>query len=680
LLLVNYLTFEGFKGISTFSSSHDAAQRVQRDALNMLYRNNSGSLLVNLCVSLALVFGFVDNPEKFSKYIWLAGMSLVFIMRYLDMRHWQLNLQDHKYEPAKPMRRFAIGRYFTAAGLSLYSVWFFHSMDVIELASTVVIMSALAGGASTTLAANKWLAMSYAGILLLPLSVISLLGDEQYQNTLGLLGLVFTFVMYSSAKRACQFTTESILVKNQHADLLIQMAEKNQEVLEANTNLESKVKQRAKKIFELSNIDPLTKLFNRKAFLKNLHGLLHEAEEKQQDLALLFIDLDGFKGVNDVHGHAIGDKVLIAISQRLIGQAHNHASLCRWGGDEFLIALENRTAVEAREFSTSLIKFLSQPIRLEEKLLNLGATIGIAMYPEHSANEIELIELADTAMYAQKQSKKSDVSVFNSTMRDALNREAKLKEGLREALTHEQFYLVYQPVVDSRNLQVNFCEALLRWELDGELISPAEFIPIAEQNGLMYEMGSWVLRQACLEASQWEFDDKVSLSVNVSVLQLVYSDIVAVVKSALEQSGLAAHNLHLEITESIFAEDLKRVIKQVKTLQLLGVKVSVDDFGTGFSSLSLLQRLSADVVKVDRSFVASLNKGGKAIIQATQYIAKELGYSIVVEGVETEQQARVLMAMGVNSLQGFFFAKPMRKTELASWHKQHLKGRMDTLN
>ncbi|WP_293746974.1 EAL domain-containing protein [uncultured Paraglaciecola sp.] len=644
-------------------------QRSQRDALNLLYGNNSGSLVVTLSICLALVFGFSDNPNQTLKIYWFIFMCALFAWRFWDMRHWQKSLNGHKYDAARPMLRFTITRYLTAIALSAYSVMFFDSMDVIELACTIVIMSSMAGGAATVLAADKGLSLSYAFILLTPISVLCLISDVDYQIIFGVLGLIFVAVMFSSAKRSSEFTAESILIKNQHADLLEQMKLKNLEVSEVNANLEAKVKKRTEQILELSSIDPLTKLFNRNAFSENLKLLIDSSKLRDTKLAVLFIDLDGFKSINDSHGHAIGDKVLVETAKRLSSQAEKQHCLCRWGGDEFLIALQDSEVESAREFAKQLIMVLSQPIEIEHHMLTVGATIGIAMYPEHGTNEVQLITLADTAMYVQKQTTKSDVCVFTEQMRDTLHRQIKLKEGLAQALKNEEFYMVFQPVIDSKSAEVGFCEALLRWDLNGEPISPTEFIPVAEQHGLIHSIGAWVLHQSCQLAANWSFDKTVDLSVNVSVAQLMHGDLVSVVESALHSSGFAAKNLHIEITESIFAEDIDYVLEQMNALQELDIKVSVDDFGTGFSSLALLQSLSADVVKIDRSFIHTIDKGGKAIIQATQYMANELGYSVVAEGVETKVQADTLSAMGIESLQGFYFSKPMKVDELAAWHK-----------
>ncbi|MGJ8678811.1 putative bifunctional diguanylate cyclase/phosphodiesterase [Paraglaciecola sp.] len=600
-------------------------------------------------------------------------MCVLLVCRLVDMFYWQAKLRGRQYDVDGPLFRFVIVRFLTAISLGVYSVLFFSSMDIVELAATIVIMSAMAGGSATILAANKALSLSYAAILLVPLSLMCLVSTEYYQNVFGVLGLIFVFVMFSSAKVSSQFVLDSIFIKNQHADLLDELEKKNAEIAASNVNLEEKVKRRTQEILTISRLDPLTKLFNRNAFSESLKSLIATAEKEQKPLALLFIDLDGFKGINDAHGHATGDDVLTSVAHRLYVQAQNHEYLCRWGGDEFLIALHHRTAIEAKEFATKLIHLLSQPIRVNTNSLQVGATVGIAMYPQHSTNERELIELADTAMYAQKQTAKSDVCIFNQQMRESILREQRLKDGLSHALENKEMFVTYQPVIDSQTGKVCFCEALLRWNLDGELISPEEFIPIAEQNGYIHSIGSWVLQQACKEATHWTFDSTVNLSVNVSVAQLMHNNMVGVVESVLKESQFPAENLHLEITESIFVEDIDLAIQKIKALQKLNIKVSVDDFGTGFSSLSLLQLIAADVVKIDKNFIATMDKGGEAIIQATQHMAKELGYSVVAEGVETKVQADALTSMGIQSLQGFYFSKPMPQEELVQWHQTYLQ-------
>ncbi|WP_263529611.1 putative bifunctional diguanylate cyclase/phosphodiesterase [Marinomonas sargassi] len=595
-------------------------------------------------------------------------MCVIFLLRFMDMLLWKRTQNDKNYDVSYPLYRFLATRYATAIGFSAYFVIFFYTMEIIEFSYTMTIMSAMAGGGASIFSANRGLAYSFAAILLTPASIMGLLAPFGYQNILGMLGILFVIIIFFSARSSYKFTTESILIKNQHADLLSQMALKNQEIVEINSNLEEKVKSRTEEILKLSNIDPLTGLYNRNAFSNHLKELILSCESQNKPLAVLFVDLDGFKAINDTYNHSIGDFVLQETAQRLCSQAKGH-SLSRWGGDEFLIALEGTNVDKAYEFGKQLITLLSKPIKLEHNQLSIGATIGIAMYPEHSSDSTQLIALADTAMYVKKQTTKSEVCVFSQHMQENLLRHIELKEGLTKAIERNELHMAFQPVINSSTGNVSFCEALLRWTLNGKSVSPVEFIPAAEQHGMIHPIGSWVLHKACELAANWHFDSSVALSVNVSVAQIMRGELKATVKSALQESGFPAQQLHLEITESIFAEDINFVLEQIQALQSLGVKISVDDFGTGFSSLALLQSLSADIVKIDKSFIQSIEQGGKPIIQAMQYMANELGYHVVAEGVETHEQARVLSEMGISCLQGFYFSKPMKTKELADWHK-----------
>ncbi|GAB3480473.1 putative bifunctional diguanylate cyclase/phosphodiesterase [Marinomonas epiphytica] len=613
-----------------------------------------------------MVFAFPYHPEKQLKIYWFIFMCLVFLVRYWDMRIWKTQLKDHDYDVKTPLNRFVAIRYVSAFSLGAYSILFMPSMELIELVCTLVIMSAMAGGAITVLAAHKGLTYSYAPILLLPVSAQCLLAPEGYMNTLGVLGVIFTLVIFSSAKSAHQFTIKSIKMKHQNSDLLEQMALKNQEIVEANASLESQVKKRTEKILELSNLDALTKLSNRHAFTQHLNHFIDRCQASNTQLALLFVDLDGFKGINDAHGHSVGDDLLVVMANRLSLQVEPQ-HVCRWGGDEFLLALENTDENAAIEFAQQLICFLSKPVLIEHNELTVGATIGIAMYPDHSVSATELIALSDTAMYVKKQSAKSEVCVFNEHMKQAIQRQAQLREGLAQAIKNNEIFVVFQPVIDVQSNTVSFCEALLRWRYQGQLVSPMEFIPAAEKHGLIHSIGEWVLQESCNMAANWCFDRSVHLSVNISVAQVMKGDLVSQVQQALQQSGFPSTNLHLEITESIFAEDINFVIDQVRALQAIGVKVSIDDFGTGFSSLALLQSLSADIVKIDRRFIQSWHEGGMAIIQATQYIADELGYRLVIEGVESQQQVDSLKALGIECIQGFYFSQPMPVEALPAW-------------
>jgi EAL domain-containing protein (putative c-di-GMP-specific phosphodiesterase class I) len=289
------------------------------------------------------------------------------------------------------------------------------------------------------------------------------------------------------------------------------------------------------------------------------------------------------------------------------------------------------------------------------------------MLPEHTSNELELIQLADFAMFEQKKLHLSEPRMFTHDLFQNLKHTERLRDGLQEAITKKQLYLCYQPIMCLKTGRPWSFEALLRWNFDDTLVRPDIFIPLAEQSGFIHEIGAWVLNRACIDASQWQHSADASVSVNVSVIQLMDDDFIHILDKALSTSGLAPERLHIEITESMFADNKKKVRAQLDAIKSRNVQVSIDDFGTGYSSLSQLQTLSFDTVKIDRSFVQNLSQGGEAIIRATMFIAREFGSKTVAEGIETEQDAYALNALGVDYLQGFLFAKPMTKDDLSKW-------------
>lgn len=645
--------------------NRDIETRSLRDSVNILYGNAKSGLLISSAAATALSFGFTDHPQFTQKLLWYSFFCVVLVFRFADALYWQAFLSKRPFSPQAPLRRFVIGGYLTAILWSLYCALFFEKMDTIELATTFIILSAMAGGASTILAANKLLSMWYAIILLIPTSIMCLTQEQAHHQLLGALGLAFAAIMASSSRAASSFTFESIRIRNQHSDLLKekdslmkQMTRKNEEILYSNATLEAKVEERTLEIFKLSNIDPLTKLSNRKAFSKSLHEHVLNAQKSRTSLALLFIDLDGFKSVNDTNGHQIGDQLLTKTADRLLRLITNSQALCRWGGDEFLVILDGANSASAVKFANQIIASLSKPVTVENEQFKIGATIGIAMFPEHSTDESTLIGLADTAMYLQKNIEKSKCCVFSKEMQATLIREQKLKKRLSTAIENGEFTLHYQPIVNAKTNKVLYFEALLRWEIDGEPISPAEFIPIAEQDGQIHAIGDWVISNAFKTAKEIFSPHKIGVSINVSVAQLLRQGLAKRLSTMLSEYHLAPELVYIEITESIFASNRRLLLGQIKELRQLNVNISIDDFGTGFSSLALLQSLSANVVKVDRSFVQSIDLGGRAIIQATQYLAKELGYHVVVEGAETQTQVDLLVQSGITCIQGFYYSPP----------------------
>ena len=635
------------------------------DRVFILYQDLLSGLLISLVASAGMTFGFQNEGIFNDKLNWFILMLIVLFVRLTDWFYWQKNIgRDELKSGVAELYRFRAGNIATALVWSFYGVYFFDSLSLIEFSTTIIILSSMAGGGSTVLAADKITSISYSIILLIPISLLGITSDQTHHYVLGLLGLSFSGVMVISGLKSSKFTLQAIKIKHHNEQLVTHKDELLLKIKQHNEMLEQTIHIRTKEVVRVSNIDPLTNLANRKAFSTIINDLIRNAQKMQQSIAVLFIDLDGFKAINDQNGHATGDIVLARVAKRLSEITKNKYEVCRWGGDEFIVAMVNVTVEQAKLFATEVIKEIKRPIELSVNAVGVGATIGISIYPDHASTGDDLILLADTAMYKQKLVKISNVLVFTEQMREVLLFNSSLKTGLENALANNQLYLVYQPVVDGQTNNVTFCEALLRWRWDDKNIAPDDFIPIAEQYGFIHEIGAWVLKQACFDAVEWSLGDDVAISVNVSVAQIMNDDIIDIVENAIVSSGISPGRLHLEITESLFAENIDKVIDVVRKLQAIGTKISIDDFGTGFSSLALLQNLSANIVKIDKCFISALNQGGRAIIQATMNIAHDLKFDVVAEGVETAEQVEALNLLGVNNLQGYYFSKPLRYTEL----------------
>ncbi len=425
--------------------------------------------------------------------------------------------------------------------------------------------------------------------------------------------------------------------------------------------------------------DPVTGLPNRALFVDRVRHRIARRRRGDSGLAVIFLDLDDFKTINDSLGHAAGDEVLIAVAQRLAATIRASDTAARFGGDEFALLLEDvETVQEAADTAERIMEVITQPLSLAGKQLTVHCSMGIAV-PEGDtvADADELIRDADAAMYIAKRDGKDGYRLFEPAMHDGVMARLELRADLQRALTAGEFELFYQPVVRLNDSAVIGMEALLRWRHpERGLINPDDFIPFAEETGLIVPMGRWVLREACRQAVELQrevpSDPPLTMSVNLSVKQLQHSDVVADVADALTDSGLDPSLLTLEITESVMMSDFDLAISRLRELRERGVRLAMDDFGTGYSSLSYLSRLPVDVLKMDRSFLtpgATAETSG--LTTAVIAIGETLDLDVVAEGIEHEGQWETLRALGCDRGQGFLFARPMPAAEaldaLRSW-------------
>ena len=420
--------------------------------------------------------------------------------------------------------------------------------------------------------------------------------------------------------------------------------------------------QLAQKLERQSTRDALTGLANRFALEIGLEKSLKEYQGRGTQMALLQIDLDGFRQFNDTLGHAVGDELLVAVAERWLPLLPSKDILARMGGNEFgLIVHYLDNATEAATLAKQLLEAVQRPFELRGLELFLGASIGFAMYPEDGEDAATLIRHANTAMNVVKRHGKNDVQRFKPQMNTAARERLELEVALRRALERGELEVYYQPQVNNAGVVVSV-EALTYWNHPTQgVVGPSRFIPIAEESGLIVPLGAWVLAKSCAQIYRWRREGlNVSLAVNMNVQQFLRSDFADVVAATLKATGLEARFLELELTESALMHDLTLAVERLMALRRLGVRVSIDDFGTGYSSLSYLQKLPVNAVKIDRSFVSHLepNAPGWNMVNLIVMLARHLRLGVVAEGVETSAQFEVLRDLAVDRSQGYLFARP----------------------
>ena len=415
---------------------------------------------------------------------------------------------------------------------------------------------------------------------------------------------------------------------------------------------------------QLALHDTLTDLPNRTLLADRIEQAIAKVAEQGGCFALMFIDLDGFKPVNDAFGHHIGDLLLKAVAARLRGHLHSQDTLARIGGDEFVLLVQLREPNDAMDVAVKQVNLVSRPFRVAEHDLQLTASLGIVLYPGNGQDQHELLRNADAAMYHAKSAGKNGYSFFDVSMNSNARQQLQLLQDLRQALEQRQFRLHYQPKFDAQNCRPIGAEALLRWEHPQQgLLLPDRFIGLAEKTGLIIPIGEWVLIEACRQMRQWldQGHHGWRMAVNLSAIQFCHAGLVDSVARALQQNNLPANCLTLEITETTAMHDADASLTVLQRLSDMGVDLSIDDFGTGYSSLMYLKRLPANELKIDRGFVRELEQDSDdaAIVSAIVALGQALGLRIVAEGVETDKQQDFLTRLGCDSLQGYLLGQPV---------------------
>jgi diguanylate cyclase (GGDEF)-like protein len=457
-------------------------------------------------------------------------------------------------------------------------------------------------------------------------------------------------------------------------DLERRVAERTNELRAINERLQREITQRQQsdaRTLYLAYHDALTGLGNRVMYREAAQRALDVSRVTHSPFAVFFIDLDGFKGVNDTLGHSIGDGLLKALAARLRDNLPDGVQLARLGGDEFGVLLTECPNVDsAIRLANLIIDTVGAPLQVETHPLAVAASVGVAVSQGDEETIDDMLKAADLAMYRAKEDGRGATGpgtyrIFDPAMDEAAQSTLRLKSDLRRALGQNEFELHYQPIVSSENNQIKSFEALLRWRHPKlGLLGPNVFLPIAESTGLIVQIGDWIIREACHQAKNWPIDIKVA--VNLSPIQFQRGAIVATVVSALGEAELQPDRLELEITESVLLDKTERNLRTLESLRELGVKISMDDFGTGYSSLSYLRNFPFDKIKIDQSFVRSLSQDGRSmtIVSAIAGLGQSFGITTVAEGVETEDQIECLTMKGCTELQGRYYSMPVPANEI----------------
>jgi diguanylate cyclase (GGDEF)-like protein len=458
-------------------------------------------------------------------------------------------------------------------------------------------------------------------------------------------------------------------LRNANEELERRVEERTSRLIEVNQRLKVEIANREEsqaKSQYLAYHDSLTGLGNRLLFKDQLEEALNDASVTPHPVAVLFLDLDGFKAVNDTLGHSIGDLLLKSVATKLRDILQRTDRIARLGGDEFAIlqvsAPQPGSSIALAE---KIIEIVGQPCSIDGHDVTVGASIGIAVAHPGDINTETFLKSADLAMYSAKSDGRGTYRMFDPEMDAIVQARRGLERDMRTALVQDGFRLFYQPLVNLQTKEVTTFEALMRWQHpERGTVPPSIFIPVAEEMGLIVQLGEWALRQACTEAMEWP--DGICVSVNLSPLQFSKGNLVSTVMSALASSGLPASRLELEITESVLLEKSERNISILNQLRHLGVRISMDDFGTGYSSIGYLRSFPFDKIKIDQSFVKDVlvDEGSLAIVRAIAGLGVSFGMITTAEGVETEEQMRCLNLEGCIEVQGYLFSKPVPANEI----------------
>jgi len=636
---------QGLAVLERWRQLRHVEQRVAHDVRQLLVGTlfASPSSLAAGALAGSVISAFIGWSSHDHLLIYLGALiSLIGAVRVASAMAYRDTTEEQRNAGARNWERFyEFGAWSFAASLGLMTYLTItreHDVQLHLLAAATT--TGYAAGISGRNAGRPAIAIGQLSLAAAPLTLALMQGSNLACWTLAFANILFIVAMLEITLQTYKVVLKAMSAAHTQAQL-------------------------AQRFERLAQIDSLTGLRNRFALKSSLDQLL-ELGGGTNSASLLWIDLDRFKEVNDTLGHPVGDQLLRAVAERLQAVAREQDCLARFGGDEFVLLVANADRREAKAMADRIHGLLAAPIIVDGAALHVSASIGIVTVPHAGLDAEILLKYADMALYHAKATGRNSSCEFEPAMQHKLMQMRETEESLRLAIERHELELYYQPILNLGSSQVTCCEALIRWHHPTRgLVSPAEFIPLAERTGQIADITSWVLLEACRTARKWP--NEIRVAVNISPMLLKRAELLQSVMSALITSGLPAHQLELEITESVFMDDSEQANTMLKALRRIGARLALDDFGTGYSSLAYLHKYTFDKIKIDSSFVRNLeeDRTARAIVNAVVSLARTLEVETVAEGVETASQLDQVRELGCAAVQGFFLSMPIPAAELA---------------
>jgi len=647
---------------------------LRSDLLQYALDNNLAGLMTQLVTAIGVVL-ILHAADDTRDWLWVWLAIAVFTVGVRLALHRYMCRTIHTVKGRSPewidwAWRLQKGGLLMAGLLwaALISIGF-HTYPPAQQYLIMMVLAAMAGGASSVLAPMRVMGPLYMLLLMGPVC-FQLARQGSNQWIIAVIGAAFFLTMLMGHRNNHAKLRKAINLQNENWHLVEQLTLRTAEVMTSNAELEARVDERTRSLHSLAHHDPLTTLLNRRGLMHQLSPLPYTAPHSH---AVLFVDLDHFKQLNDGLGHVSGDAILQEVARRLTVLLPTTATVARWGGDEFIVVspalLEPRH--QAMQLAQRLHDGLSKTYNIESASVQMGVSIGIAVQGDDGDTIDTLLQAADLASAEAKRLGRGRIVFYDGTLARIQRRKHDINAALRNAVHDGSLSLHFQPLVSAATGAVVSVEALLRWNPPHlGAVGPQEFIPLAEESDRIVALGAWVLQQACRTAAGWAAapggdGQPPTVAVNVSMRQLATQRFGSFVAETLAATHLPAARLVVEVTESVFDEhNQERIQQSLQGLRALGVQIHIDDFGTGYSSLSRLREFPIDGIKIDRSFVAKLDDRALAVVESAVLIAKRFSLKIIAEGIETPAQAHCLQALGVDEFQGYLFGKPQPIAQL----------------